>query len=48
VTLWIVTSQHRREWPAKDYQFRDEKQANMFAAMCRRDGAYRTEKRRAA
>lgn len=38
---FIVTSQHRADWPAKDYPFRDQGQARMFLAMCQRDGDYR-------
>lgn len=35
---WIVTSQHRADWPSKAYRFRDQGQARMFLYMCQRDG----------
>ena len=44
---WTVISQARQEYPAKAYPFRDEAQARMFLYMCRRDGDYRAELRRA-
>ena len=47
VVSYIVTVQSRREWPAKSYKFRDQRQANMFAHSCQRDGDYRVETARA-
>lgn len=43
---WVVISQHRKEWPPKQYNFSDKAQALMFLDMCRRDGAYYSEIRK--
>lgn len=45
---WIVTSQPRKEWPSKKYEFTNKAEALMFLDMCRRDGDYHFEIREIA